>query len=100
MVHFRINVHFKPGNMREGISALKEIVNYLEKDVKWPKVTILRGFIGVQENYCEVSANFSSLADFETAWNRWGESQKSRTLAERYHKLVESEKIEILVEVD
>lgn len=100
MVRWRIIIKFQPGNMRKGTTALKKIVNHLQKNMGWPDIRIYRGFIGVQENRCEVECDFPSLAAFENAWQKWGKSSESKVLAENYHQLVESEKIEILQKID
>ncbi len=95
MIRWRIIVKFQPGNMGTGIVALKKIVNHLRQNLDWPEIRIYRGFIGVEENQCEVEANFNSVAEFEEAWQKWGKSPESKVLVERYHQVVVSEKIEI-----
>ena len=100
MIQWRIKVEFQPGNMGKGLVALKKITSHLQKKLNWPEIRIYRGFVGVKENRCDVVANFKSLADFEEAWKRWGKSPETQTLAEAYHKLVESEKIEIYQQVN
>ncbi|MFZ0390919.1 MAG: hypothetical protein WAN36_10720 [Calditrichia bacterium] len=96
MIRWRIKVQFMPGSMGNGITALKKIVNHLQQNLDWPEVHIYRGFIGREENCCEVEAEFASLAAYEKAWQHWGKSPDSKQLADNYHKLVQSEKIEIL----
>ncbi|GAB4381364.1 MAG: hypothetical protein Kow0042_31880 [Calditrichia bacterium] len=96
MIRWRIIVEFQPGNMGDGITALKKIVNHLEQNLGWPKVKIYRGYIGREENCCEIETDFPSLSDFEAAWQKWGKSPDSKMLAEKYHRLVNSERIEIL----
>jgi hypothetical protein len=100
MIQWRIIVEFQPENMSKGIVALKKITSHLQKKLDWPEIQIYRGFIGVEENRCDVVAYFKSLAEFEEAWKRWGKSPESKVLAEGYHKLVESEKIEIYQRVN
>ncbi len=96
MIRWRIVVEFQPGNMGSGLVALKKIVKHLEEKLDWPPLRIYRGFVGTYENRCEVEADFNSLSDFEAAWSRWGKSPESKMLAEKYHQLVHSERIEIL----
>jgi len=96
MIRWRIIVNFHPGDMGNGIISLKKIVEHLQKNLNWPEVRIFRGFIGIEENHCEVEADFPSLAEFEKCWHTWGKSPESKMLAEKYHHLVQSEKIEIL----
>ncbi len=100
MIRWRIVVEFQPGHMGSGLVALKKIVNHLEEKLQWPPLRIYRGFIGCQENRCEVEADFPSLSEFEQAWKRWGKSPESKMLAEKYHQLVNSERIEILQVVE
>lgn len=95
MIRWKIIVDFQPGNMGNGIIALKKIVTHLEENLGWPKIKIYRGFIGSKENTCEVETEFASLSDFENAWKKWHKSPDSKMLAEKYHQLVNSEKIEI-----
>ncbi|MEJ2636817.1 MAG: hypothetical protein P8184_16190 [Calditrichia bacterium] len=82
--------------MGNGINALKKIIKHLEENLEWPSIKVYRGFIGVEENRCEVETNFPSLEAYEKSWQKWGSSPESKNLAEKYHQLVQTEKIEIL----
>lgn len=100
MIRWRITVNFLPGKLEEGIAAVKKIVDHLEKNLGWPEVRIYRGFIGIEENRCEVETFFASLSAFEKAWQRWGKSPQSRELTDTYHQLIDWEKIDILQSID